>query len=183
MTHRIHITGGPGSGKTTAACRIASGLSVPFYELDQILIDSGGDMARLRREDRAGIVADQGAWVSEGAFFDWARPLLERAELVVWLDLPWRVACYRILVRYLKAELARENQHPGLRRLRRFWTWSYRYYHDTHPHTLNPEGVPLTRARAVEELSRYEQKLVVCQSKRAVDLLVTEQLGKTTINT
>lgn len=180
MTQRIHVTGGPGSGKTTAARRIARGLSVPFYELDQILIESGGDMARLRREDRAGIVADQEVWVSEGAFFDWARPLLERAQLVVWLDLPWRVASYRILVRYLKAELAKENQYPGLRRLREFWMWSYRYYHDAHPHALNQQGVPLTRARAVEELRRYEQKLVVCQSKRDVDLLVTEQRGRTT---
>ncbi|MEX0786971.1 MAG: shikimate kinase [Dehalococcoidia bacterium] len=180
MTQRIHVTGGPGSGKTTAARRIARELSLPFYELDQILIEAGGDMARLRREDRAAIVADQEEWVSEGAFFDWARPLFECAQLVVWLDLPWRVASYRILVRYLKAELARKNQHPGLRRLREFWTWSYRYYHDAHPHALNQQGVPLTRARAVEELRRYEQKLAVCRSKRDVDLLVTEQRGGTT---
>jgi hypothetical protein len=134
-------------------------------------------MERLRLENRAGIAADHDAWVSEGAYFDWALPLLERAEIVVWLDLPWSVACYRILVRYLKAELARENQYHGLGRLREFWTWSYRYYHDTNPHSLNPWGVPRTRSRAVEELSRYERKLVVCRSKREVDLQVAELLA------
>lgn len=180
MKQRIHLTGGPGSGKTTAARRIANGLSVPFHELDQILIDSDGDMERLRRENRAGVVADRDAWVSEGAYFDWARPLLDRAEMVVWLDLPWSVACYRIFVRYLKAELARENQYPGLRRLGTFWMWSYRYYHDTNSHSLNSWGVPRTRSRAVEELSQYEQKLVVCRSKLDVDLRVAELLGKTT---
>lgn len=180
---RIHITGGPGSGKTTAGRRIASGLSMPFHELDpildQILIDSGEGIDRSRWEDRARAMAGEDAWVSDGAYFDWAQPLLDRAELVLWLDLPWSVACYRILVRHLKAELARTNQYPGLRRLGTFWMWSYRYYHDTNPHSLNPWGVPRTRSRAVEELSRYEQKLVVCRSKRDVDLRVAELLGTT----
>ena len=179
MTQRIHITGGPGSGKTTAGKRIASGLSVPFFELDQVLL-SIENMERSHWEDRARTMAHQDAWVSDGAYFDWAQPLLERAELVLWLDLPWSVACYRILVRHLKAELKRQNQYPGWRRLGTFWTWSYRYYRDANPHSLNPWGVPRTRSRAVEELSRYEQKLVVCRSKRAVDLRVAELLAETT---
>src|SRR5438874_4167495 len=132
---RIHISGGPGSGKTTAGRRIANALHLPFHELDQILIDSGWDMARAIQENAAGVIADEDAWLSEGAYFGWARPLLDRAELVVWLDVPWRIASYRIITRYAKAEIARSNQHHGLRRLKNFWTWSRGYYRDT-----NPEG-------------------------------------------
>lgn len=186
MIQRIQITGGPGSGKTTAARRIAEGLHLPFHELDleldQILNDSGGDMERSHWEDRARTMADQEAWVSDGAYLDWVRPLLERAELVLWLDPPWRVACFRILVRHLKAELKRQNQYPGWRRLATFWTWSYRYYRDANPHSLNPWGVPLTRSLAVEELRQYERKLVVCRSKHDVDLQVSELAGRTTLS-
>jgi adenylate kinase family enzyme len=186
VIQRIHITGGPGSGKTTAARRIAEGLNLPFHELDQeldqILNDSGGDMERSHWEDRARTMADQGAWVSDGAYLDWVRPFLERAELVLWLDPPWRVACFRILVRHLKAELKRQNQYPGWRRLGTFWRWSYRYYRDANPHSLNPWGVPLTRSLAVEELSQYERKLVVCRSKHDVDLQVSELVGRTTLS-
>lgn len=38
---RIHIIGGPGSGKTTLARRIASRLKIPFYEMDVIGWEGG----------------------------------------------------------------------------------------------------------------------------------------------
>src|SRR2546421_10976477 len=113
---RVHITGGPGSGKTTVGRRIASELHLPFQELDQILIDMGWDMERAVEENTASAIADHDAWLSEGAYFGWAQPLLDRAELIVLLDLPWRVASHRIINRYVKAELAGSNQHHGLRR-------------------------------------------------------------------
>jgi len=182
MLQRLHITGGPGSGKTTAGRLIASTLGLPFYELDQVLIDMGWDMARAVEENTAGAIADQDAWLTEGAYFGWAKPLLDRAQLVVLLDLPWRVASYRIITRYFKAELARSNQHHGLRRLKNFWTWSRRYYRDANPHTLNTEGVPRTGARAIEELSPYREKLRVCRSKRDVDWLLTEFASSSTID-
>jgi adenylate kinase family enzyme len=171
---RIHITGGPGSGKTTAGRGIASKLNLPFHELDQILIGMNWDMARAVDENTAGAIADQDAWLTEGAYFGWAQPLLDRAALVVLLDPPWRVASYRIITRYFKAELSRNNQHHGLRRLKDFWAWSRRYYRDTNRHTLNDEGVPRTRARALEELSPYREKLRICRSKRDVDRLLAE---------
>ena len=171
---RIHITGGPGSGKTTAGRRIATELHLPFHELDQIPIDLDWDMARAAEENTAERIAEQDAWLSEGAYFGWAQPLLDRAELVVLLDLPWRVASYRIITRYFKAELARNNQHHGLGRLKSFWTWSRRYYRDANPHTLNNEGVPRTRGRAIEELSPYREKLRVCRSNHEVDLLLRQ---------
>src|SRR5205823_4693127 len=146
---RLHTTGGPGSGKPTAGRRIATELHLPFHELDQILIDMGWDMARAVEENTADAIATGDAWLSEGAYFGWAQPLVDRAELVVLLDLPWRVASYRIITRYFKAELARSNQHHGLRRLKSFWTWSRRYYRDTNAPTLNSEGVPRTRARTI----------------------------------
>lgn len=169
---RIHFTGGPASGKTTAARRVSAGLGLPLFELDQVLGDADSDVERIRSENRVSGLAAQPAWVSEGVYFDWAQPLLERAEIVVWLDVSWRVASYRIIVRHLKAELRRSNQYPGWRQLKRFWTWSYRYYHDSPPHTLNEYGAPLTRSRALEELKQYGAKLVVCRTMREVSRLL-----------
>lgn len=137
-----------------------------MFELDTVLRDADDDVERSKK--RVSGIAGQPAWVSEGAYLGWARPLFERADIVVWLDVSWRVASYRIIARHLKAELSRSNQHPGWRRLKAFWTWSYRYYHDSHAHTLNKWGVPLTRSHALEELRQYREKLVVCRTMREV---------------
>ena len=56
----------------------------------------------------------------EGVYFDWAQPLLERADLVIWLDVSRRVAACRIIVRHLKADPTRSNQYPGWRQLKKF---------------------------------------------------------------
>ena len=163
---RIHFAGGPASGKSTAARRVSAELGLPLIELDTVLRDADDDVER--GENRASALAGQRAWVSEGAYLGWAQPLLERADIVLWLDVPWRVASYRIIARHLKADLSRNNQYPGWRRLKKFWTWSYRYYHDSHPQTLNKWGVPLTRSHALQELRQYGDKLVVCRTMREV---------------
>ena len=172
MTRRIHVGGGPGSGKTWSAQRIAHATGLPFYELDRIPLNAAWDMARVRGEDRASVIASQPEWVTDGVYFDWARPLLERAERILWLDVPWRVASYRIIARHIKADLSRRNEYPGWAQLRKFWKWSYRYYHDDDAHVLNEQGAPLTRACAIEQLQPYQSKLVVCRDRKEASLAV-----------
>ena len=43
---RIHIVGGPGSGKTTLAQRFSTYLNLPFYELDVIGWEGGYGLER-----------------------------------------------------------------------------------------------------------------------------------------
>jgi hypothetical protein len=84
---------------------------------------------RLAAEDR---------WISEGSFVGGNETFFRRADLIVWLDVPWRVASYRILSRHVKLSLARKNRFPGLLQLYRFWRWSSRYYANRNPAGLNP---------------------------------------------
>ena len=51
---RIHIVGGPGSGKTTLAARLGRHLGVPVYDLDAIAYEAGAGPKRelgARRTD------------------------------------------------------------------------------------------------------------------------------------
>jgi hypothetical protein len=112
------------------------------------------------------------AWISEGSNILVARPLLERAEVIVILYAPWHVASYRILSRHFKATIARNNRFPGLRRLYQFWRWSARFYANTNPPGLNEWGTPTTQETMEAELATYEPKIVRCRSKADIEAFI-----------
>ena len=174
---KVFITGGPASGKTTLSRRVAAGLNVPVYELDALLLDGHerGEPFEQVCKDVASRIIAMDSWVAEGAYLGWAEPMLRQAELVVSMDVSWRVAAYRIIARHIKATIARNNRFPGLRRLYRFLRWSGRYYNDQNPPGLNVYGVPDTKATAVELLAPYEHKLVACRSQEDAEMLLAKK--------
>ena len=89
-SQRIHITGGPGSGKTRLARRLAQSRHVTVHDLDGLLLAAGDRLDKLQAEGTASSLAASAAWISDGVYVGWAEPFLERADVVLWLDVPWR---------------------------------------------------------------------------------------------
>ena len=170
---KVFITGGPASGKTTLSLRVAAALNVPIYDLDGILLDltASGERLEANSDDVASIIA-RDAWVAEGSYLGWTEPLLLDAELIVWMDVSWRVAAWRIVSRHLKATIARNNRFPGWRRLYRFWRWSRRYYRERNAPGLNEWGNPNTRSTAMRLLEPHGNKLLVCRTASDVKSLL-----------
>lgn len=156
---RIHIIAGPGSGKTTLARTLAAHLNISFHELDTVGWEGGFGAARPleARLNDIHLIAIQPDWISEGSFLGWTEELLQTADQIVWLDLPWRIACWRILTRHIKASLAGTNRHPGLLKLYRFLGDSRKYYTNTH------SSATYTRLSTRKALAPYMRKVVHCQ--------------------
>jgi adenylate kinase family enzyme len=179
LPKRIHFTGGPGSGKSWLAQRLARSMGVDYIDLDgrmltikplDVVIDQQHEYdAFIAARDADLEAATRAAsWVSDGSFVGVSKLAFERADLVVWMDAPARVALYRIVARHLKAELRRNNRFPGWQRLYLFWRWSARFYANRNPHGLNVWGTPATRAFTREVLAPYASKMMVVRSKRQV---------------
>jgi adenylate kinase family enzyme len=119
---RIHIVGGPGSGKTTLARRLAVERTIPVYDLDSIGYKNGAGAKHPLSDKVADVsaIAERDAWITEGIFLWWTDELLRKADVIVWLDISWRVAAWRIVRRHAMASLSGTNRHRGLRRLWRF---------------------------------------------------------------
>ena len=162
---RIHIIGGPGSGKTTLARRLASLLNIPFYELDVIGWEGGVGAPRPLEVILGDIshIAVQPAWVTEGPLLEGTDELLRAADGIVWLDLPWQIVEWRIVMRHVRTSLAGTNRHRGLIKLYRFLASSREYYR-----SKDSIGGH-TRAYTANYLVPYADKVVHCRRPAEVE--------------
>ncbi|MFD6178698.1 MULTISPECIES: P-loop NTPase family protein [unclassified Isoptericola] len=118
---RILIAGTSGAGKTTLAGRLTAALDLPYTELDS-LHHGPAWIPRPEFEDDVRAIVAQDAWVSEWQYAVAKPLLLERAELLVWLDRPVRVVMRQVVGRTLRRRLRRVelwngNLEPPLRTL------------------------------------------------------------------
>jgi len=171
--YRLHIIGGPGSGKTHLSRLLGDVLCIPVYELD--LIAGEGDAPEFHptrplpeRMERVAEIAKEHAWITEGAFLWWTEPLLHNATAIIWLDPPRHRAVVRLVQRYV-IEVVHEARrqprllrHPHLRPFARFVLWSWRYYDRRRPTALPAGSDPdeISLAATVRALQPYSAKVV-----------------------
>lgn len=102
-----------GSGKTTAARRLAERRGLAFHEMDTIALGPGWSTPP-DLEERVAALAAGDDWVVDS----WGPPsvragLWGRADTVVWLDFPRRVVLPRLLRRSLRRSWTRERIFGG----------------------------------------------------------------------
>jgi len=153
-------------GKTTLGRELARRLDAPFHELDAL--NHGPNWTEATpAELRARVepLLDGERWVVDGAYRSKLGDLvLERADLVVWLDLPRRVWFPRLLRRTLRRIVSREELWNGNRESLRTTFFSrdslLLFALRTAPKRLRayPEQLgryPLVRLRSPREVARW----------------------------
>ena len=99
---RILVYGVTGSGKSTAATRIAAATGLPLHLVDELTWLPGWVPVDddVQRERFAGIVASD-EWVLDTAYAAWKDLVLQRCQLVVGLDYPRWLSLARLVRRTL----------------------------------------------------------------------------------
>jgi adenylate kinase family enzyme len=164
---RVLVAGTSGAGKTTLARRLGGILDIPCVVLDALFHGPGWVPRQDFLADVRRLVAAP-AWVTEWQY-PAARPLLvERAELLVWLDLPRAVVFRRLVLRTVARRLRRQelwngNQEPPLRTFltdpEHLVRWAWRNHEHGRAQVLalqheQPELV-VVRLRSPEEVERW----------------------------
>jgi adenylate kinase family enzyme len=167
MVRRILVKGASGAGKSTLALALARHLDVPHVELDALHHGPGwtaASPAELQARVQA-TLDDQRGWVADGNYDSKLGTLvLDRAELVVWLDLPLTTKLARLARRTARRWLRKEALWNGNRETLKgaFWgkealfAWAVRT-HFRHrrrwPRAL--AGRPLVRLRTAGEVDAW----------------------------
>jgi adenylate kinase family enzyme len=146
--HRIHVLGGPGSGKSFVAAKIAASYGIAAYDLDELFWDPAtptyGVRADPEKRDQAlAALVRQDSWVIEGAYYKWLTPSFERAELILLLTPAVWLRDWRLLKRFALQLLGRSSskKKETLASLFGLLQWNHTYEKDV----LLPARVLLSR--------------------------------------
>jgi adenylate kinase family enzyme len=116
---RVSVIGGSSTGKTTVSRELARRLGVPHVELDALHHDAGWQEAPAEvlqaRVDDALAAAPEG-WVVDGNYHGkLGLSVLERADTVVFLDMPFVLTLRRVVWRTFSRIVRREELWNGNR--------------------------------------------------------------------
>lgn len=115
---RLSVVGSTGAGKSTLARAIAGRLAVPYFELDAFMHQAGWhprpDSEFLDEVEKA---TSGAGWVVDGNYrrFVIEGPVWQRADTVVWLDLPRRTIMRQVIARTVRRAVTREVLWNGNR--------------------------------------------------------------------
>ncbi len=105
---RVLVSGISGAGKTTVGNSVARALGLPRYELDA-LHHGPGWTKRPTFEDDVERFSTTGAWVTEDQYVRrLGERLWQRADTLVWLDLPRATVMRQVFWRSLRRAVLRE---------------------------------------------------------------------------
>lgn len=104
---RVLVAGVTGSGKSTFAEELGGVLDLPYTEIDG-LYHGPNWVPRPQFVDEVSRLASGDAWVTEWQYRAVRERLLERAQLMIWLDFPFRITLRRLVQRTVRRRVRRE---------------------------------------------------------------------------
>ena len=119
--NRVSVIGSTGSGKSTFARRLAEKLDSEHIELDALhwepnWVEAPDEIFRARVD----AATRAGRWVVDGNYSQVRDLVWGRADLIVWLDLPFRTVLWRLSRRTFGRAFRREELWGGNRE--NLWT-------------------------------------------------------------
>ena len=132
-TMKIHIIGGPGSGKTYLAEKLSKELGIRHYDLDELQWDNRSDSYGTKREpdERDRLLADvlnKNDWIIEGVYYAWCQQCFSDADKIYVLSVPRYKYRYRIIRRFVRRKLGLEQgKKETLKSLSQLLKWADKY--------------------------------------------------------
>jgi adenylate kinase family enzyme len=107
---KIHIIGGPGSGKSYIARKLSTFYNIHAYDLDDIFWDrlTNAYGTKAREEDRNTALSEilnKESWIVEGVYYSWLSQAFKDADLIIMLTTPKWIRHWRISKRFIRRKI------------------------------------------------------------------------------
>jgi len=153
---KIHIVGGPGSGKSYIARKVSTLYDIHTYDLDDIFWDRvsndyGTKASEEVRNTALNKILERESWIVEGVYYSWLSRAFKDANLIIILTTSKWIRHWRISKRFIKRKLS--IMPTKKETLRDFWDlvkWNHKFDTDN-----------LIRIR--EFISDHQSKIFECR--------------------
>lgn len=111
---RIVIIGGPGTGKTTLAKKLAKKYQLPVFHIDGIhLLPHWKKRNRIERDKIILEKVKEEKWIFDGTYETTLEARVERADLIIFLDYSTWAKLKGVFQRYFKEKGKEKEEIPG----------------------------------------------------------------------
>ena len=158
---KIHIIGGPASGKTWLAQIISNQFDIPTFDLDEIFWDRNADRYGIRtlpkkRDGELKNILIRNSWIIEGVYYSWLMNSFQAADLIMVLKTPTILRDVRIIRRFVKRKLGIiKTKKESIADLWRLIKWNHGYDNNN----LRP---------ALDFISDYKEKIIFPNTQNQV---------------
>lgn len=154
--HKIHIVGGPGSGKTFSSSKLQELINLNSYDLDKIFWEQNKNTYVRSSDDvrtaKLNQILSQEKWIVEGVYYKWLAVSFRDAELIVILNPPVALRQWRIFKRFLKRKFIQGHFRKETLSsfIEMFW-WNQKFNNDN-------------MHRILDFTSEHKAKIIFCKN-------------------
>jgi adenylate kinase family enzyme len=152
---KIHIVGGPGSGKSYLAAKLSRELDIEHHDLDDIFWDHrikgyGKKSDPTYRDGKLASILSRDCWIIEGSYYKWLDQSFDKSDVIVLLVPPTWLRQWRIIVRFIKRSLGVvPSRRETIRNFFELALWNQKFNNDN-------------QVRIESFIEKYETKIVKC---------------------
>ncbi len=153
---KIHIIGGPGSGKTYSSNKLQLITDLTAYDLDNVFWDQSQNSytraSEKVRSEKLNAILTNDNWIIEGVYYKWLEESFQKADVIVILNPPLIKRQWRILKRFLVRKFfLGDYRKESLSSFIELWRWNRKFDGDN-------------MVRIADFTSQYKDKIVYCSS-------------------